>query len=66
MIQSVSFVKEAFISQGSGMLDFEQSCANSNLTFFIVNEDGNIPEKRELARNWASSTLSCIVSPIRA
>jgi cytidyltransferase-like protein len=48
MIQSVSCVKEAFISQGSGMLDFEQELRDIKPDFFIVNEDGNMPQKREL------------------
>jgi cytidyltransferase-like protein len=48
MVQSVSYVKEAFISQGSGMLDFEQELRQIRPDIFIVNEDGNIPEKREL------------------
>jgi len=48
MIQSVSFVKEAFVSQGSGMLDFEQEFRELEPDIFIVNEDGNIPVKREL------------------
>src|SRR5210317_676803 len=48
MIQAVSFVKEAFISRGSGMLDFEHEFREVRPDFFIVNEDGNIPEKQEL------------------
>jgi hypothetical protein len=48
MVQSVSYVKEAFISQGSGMLDFEVELREIRPDLFIVNEDGNIPEKREL------------------
>jgi cytidyltransferase-like protein len=48
LIQSVSYVKEAFISQGSGMLDFEKELREIQPDLFIVNEDGNIPEKREL------------------
>jgi cytidyltransferase-like protein len=48
MVQSVSYVKEAFVSHGSGMLDFEQELREIRPDFFIVNEDGNIPEKREL------------------
>jgi cytidyltransferase-like protein len=50
MIQAVSYVKEAFISQGSGMLDFEQELRQIKPDIFIVNEDGNIPEKRELCQ----------------
>jgi cytidyltransferase-like protein len=48
MVQSVSCVKEAFISKGSGMLDFEAELRQIRADYFIVNADGNIPEKREL------------------
>jgi cytidyltransferase-like protein len=48
MVRSVSYVKEAFISQGSGMLDFEVELHQLKPDILIVNEDGNIPEKREL------------------
>jgi len=48
MIQSLSYVKEAFVSEGSGMLDFEHEFRDMRPDMFIVNEDGNIPEKREL------------------
>jgi cytidyltransferase-like protein len=48
MIQSLSYVKEAFVSQGSGMLDFEHELREMRPDMFIVNADGNIPEKREL------------------
>jgi cytidyltransferase-like protein len=50
MVQAVSCVKEAFVSQGSGMLDFEQELRQIKPDTFIVNEDGNIPEKRELCQ----------------
>ena len=50
MIQSVSCVKDAFISQGSGILDFIEELENIKPDIFIVNEDGNIPEKEELCR----------------
>jgi cytidyltransferase-like protein len=48
MVQSVSYVEKAFISQGSGILDFEKELRELRPDFFIVNEDGNIPEKRDL------------------
>jgi cytidyltransferase-like protein len=48
MVRSVSFVKEAFISAGSGMLDFEGELRALEPDLFIVNEDGNMSEKREL------------------
>jgi cytidyltransferase-like protein len=48
MIQSLSCVKQAFISQGSGMLDFEQELRSLRPDIFIVNEDGNLLEKEKL------------------
>jgi len=51
MVQSVSYVKEAFVSQGSGMLDFEQELREIRPDIFVVNADGNIPEKRELCED---------------
>ena len=51
MVQSVSYVKEAFVSQGSGMLDFEQELREIRPDIFAVNADGNIPEKRELCED---------------
>ncbi len=48
MVQSVSWVKEAFISQGSGILDFVEELKTIKPDIFIVNEEGNTPDKREL------------------
>jgi cytidyltransferase-like protein len=48
LVQAVSYVKQAFISSGSGMLDFEKELTEIHPDLFIVNEDGNIPQKRTL------------------
>ena len=48
MMQAVSYVKHAFVSQGSGMLDFERELRDIRPHFLVVNEDGNTPEKRAL------------------
>jgi len=48
MVQSISCVKQAFISSGSGMLDFLTEIKEIKPDIFIVNEDGNLPEKRRL------------------
>jgi cytidyltransferase-like protein len=48
VVQSVSFVHEAFISAGSGMLDFEQELREIRPDILIVNEDGHMFEKQEL------------------
>lgn len=51
MVQSVSWVKEAFISQGSGILDFVEELKAIRPDIFIVNEEGNTPDKRELCES---------------
>lgn len=48
MVQSVAGVKEAFISTGSGILDFLTEFNELKPDVFVVNEDGNIPAKRQL------------------
>jgi cytidyltransferase-like protein len=48
MVQAVSYVSHAFISKGSGMLDFEEELREIQPDFLIVNEDGALPEKRSL------------------
>ena len=50
MVKAVSYVKEAFISQGSGVLDFEQELRALRPDYLVVNEDGHIPEKQKLCR----------------
>lgn len=50
MVKSISFVKDAFISRGSGILDFEAELREMMPNYFIVNADGHIPEKRDLCR----------------
>lgn len=48
MIQNIACVKKAFISRGSGMLDFVPELMEIKPDIFIVNEDGNIPDKKLL------------------
>jgi cytidyltransferase-like protein len=48
MIQSLSYVKQAFISTGSGMLDFLNEFIQIKPDIFVVNEDGNLLEKQKL------------------
>jgi cytidyltransferase-like protein len=48
MVKSISFIKDAFISQGSGILDFEKELREIKPDYLIVNSDGHIPEKRML------------------
>jgi hypothetical protein len=48
MVKAVSYVKDAFISQGSGILDFEPELRKLQPDIFVVNQDGNVPAKRAL------------------
>jgi len=48
MIKSVACVKDAFVSCGSGILDFEVELREIMPDYFIINADGHVPEKRDL------------------
>lgn len=48
MLKAVSFVKDAFISRGSGILDFLPELDTVQPDIFVVNEDGNTPDKKRL------------------
>lgn len=48
MVKSVSCVKDAFVSRGSGHLDFAEELAVMKPDIFVVNEDGNTPSKQKL------------------
>ena len=48
MIDSIKYVKEVFVNNGSGILDFKEELEKLNPDFFVVNEDGFSPMKEEL------------------
>jgi cytidyltransferase-like protein len=48
MLENLRAVKECFISKGSGILDFLSELDEIQPDYFIVNEDGNTPEKATL------------------
>jgi cytidyltransferase-like protein len=48
MVNSLNCVKEAFISSGDGILDFQKEIRTIEPHIFIVNNDGNYKEKRDL------------------
>ena len=50
MVKAVSYVHDAFISQGSGILDFEAELREMRPDYFLVNSDGNMPEKQKLCQ----------------
>ena len=51
MVQNVSCVHQALISSGSGYLDFEPELRTLHPDVFVVNEDGNTPDKRKLVES---------------
>ena len=50
MVKALSCVKDAFISRGSGILDFETEFREMRPDYFVVNTEGHIPEKRMLCQ----------------
>lgn len=48
MIKALSYVKDVYIAKGSGMLDFVEEMKEVQPDYFIVNEDGNLLEKKKL------------------
>ena len=48
MVSSIKYVYKAFVSRGSGLLDFEKEIQKVKPDYFIVNKDGDRPEKRSL------------------
>ena len=51
MVKSVGCVKDAFVSSGSGMLDFLNEIKTLQPDIFIVNADGNVPAKKKLCED---------------
>ncbi len=50
MVKAVSSVHDAFISRGSGIIDFDAELRDMLPDIFVVNSDGNMPEKQELCQ----------------
>jgi len=47
MVQSIRFVKQALISSSSGWMDAEPEIEKIKPNYYVVNEDGDKPEKRK-------------------
>ena len=48
ILQAIKHVHACAISSGSGILDFEKELKTLQPDVFVVNEDGNLPQKKEL------------------
>jgi hypothetical protein len=47
MVQAVRYVHQALVSSGSGWMDAEPEVERIKTDIYVVNEDGDKPEKRE-------------------
>ncbi len=63
MIKSVGCVKDAFVARGSGMLDFLDEFKALQPDIFIVNEDGNTPDKQKLCQEHGVNYIVLKRSP---
>ena len=50
MVQSIKYVKKAWINSGSGLLDFEKELRELKPDIFFVNNDGFTPDKQTLCK----------------
>lgn len=50
MINAIKHVKEAFVNTGSGHMDFAKELRDLKPDYFVVNEDGDSPEKVALCK----------------
>jgi cytidyltransferase-like protein len=57
IIRSIRFVTEAFLSSGSGMLDFEPDMSRVKPDIFIVNHEGHTPAKEKLCKEHSVEYL---------
>jgi len=53
MVRSVRYVKEAWLLEGLGTMDFTQDLERLRPDIFVVNEDGHTPEKAALCARLA-------------
>ena len=51
MVKAIRYVEDAFINQGSGMMDFVPTVDFVKPDIFVVNEDGSRPEKEAFCKD---------------
>jgi cytidyltransferase-like protein len=57
MVESIRYVRQAFIAAGSGWLDVETEIERVQPDIYLVNEDGDRPEKRALCARYGLQYL---------
>jgi hypothetical protein len=50
MVQAVRYVTETWVSTGTGWMDAEPEINRIRPDFYVVNEDGDKPEKRSFCQ----------------
>jgi cytidyltransferase-like protein len=60
VVGSLKCVKDAAIARGTGVLDFVENLTRYRPDIFVVNEDGDMPEKRQLC---AAHGIEYVVLP---
>ncbi len=51
MVSSVRYVIRAIVNRGSGLMDFVSELKSIRPDYFVVNEDGDTPDKKNLCSN---------------
>lgn len=51
MVKSIKHVTDAFVNSGGGIMDFENELKELQPDYFVVNEDGYSPAKKELCES---------------
>ncbi len=51
-IRSIKYVFKAFVSRGTGMMNFLEDFIKIEPDFFVVNEDGDKSEKKQLCHKY--------------
>lgn len=51
MVESIKYVKKAFVNSGSGIMDFELELQQLQPDIFVVNEDGYSPTKEKMCND---------------
>jgi len=65
MVQSIRYVKEAWINSGLGLLDFEKELRELKPDLFFVNEDGFTPDKQALCKELGIELVVSRRIPVR-
>ena len=52
MVKAIRYVKDAYINSGTGIIDFEKELRTLKQDYFVVNEDGFSPDKKDICNKF--------------